>query len=53
MPSTVAAMLTAAPDDAAVASTTWNALPPALNVTLPEPESDPEEECSLAGPEDE
>jgi len=63
MPSTVAAMLTAAPDDAAVASTTWNALPPALNakdftvlnknVTLPEPESEPEEECALADPEHE
>jgi len=31
MPSTVAAKQTAAPDDAAVANTTWNALPPAVN----------------------
>jgi len=31
MPSTVAAKQTAAPDDAAVASTTWNALPHAVN----------------------
>jgi len=31
MPSTVAAKQTAAPDDAAIANITWNALPHAVN----------------------
>ena len=55
MPSTVSAKQTAAPDDAAVASTTYSECKGlhCSNMTLPEPESDSEEEYALVRPEDE